>query len=720
MQDVPQQSSATGSPGSNIGASDATGSGQTFGVERLFQAARKSEVIFALGIMMILTVLILPMPKWLLDISLALSLMISMLVITTALFIEKPLEFSSFPTLLLVSTMLRLSLNVASTRLILGNGHEGLDAAGQVIKAFGAFIMQGNFVIGLIVFAILVLVNFVVITKGSGRIAEVSARFSLDSMPGKQMAIDADLSAGLINEDEAKFRRKQLEDESNFFGAMDGAAKFVRGDAIAGLCITFINIVGGIIIGVAQMNVSLGQAAQTYTILTVGDGLVSQIPALIVSTAAGILVSKAGVEGSADKALFSQMSAHPSTLGMSSFLMAALSILPGIPFLPFMALSVAAGAGAWKMTQKQDNEAREAEARKQAEIDDDKPIEHIDPVKEALHIDPIRLEVGYGILPLINGSQGHKLTDQVKSLRAQLAREIGFVLPTVRMQDNLQLPQNAYIIRVKDVEVASGELRPTQLLCMNPTGGPIDIPGEPTREPTFGLDAMWISHAQKMDAENKDYTIVDPLTVITTHISETIKDNTDELLGFTETKSLIDDLDQSHQKLFKDMVPSQITMGHLQRVLQNLLAERVSIRDLATILESISEIAPTNKNVTAITEHVRARLARQMCAANADETGVLPIISLSPEWENELQNSLAGDDENQYLSLQPSKLQEFSSRVQTIYDQQAAMGLSPVLLTSSLIRPHIRTIIERFRSSLVVMSHNEIHPKARIKTVASV
>lgn len=691
----------------------------TFGVNRLLKAARKSEFVFALGVMMILTVLILPMPKWLLDMSLALSLMISMLVITTALFIEKPLEFSSFPTLLLVSTMLRLSLNVASTRLILGNGHEGPGAAGEVIKAFGAFIMQGNFVIGLIVFAILVLVNFVVITKGSGRIAEVSARFSLDSMPGKQMAIDADLSSGLIKEDEAKARRKTLENESNFYGAMDGAAKFVRGDAIAGLCITFINIVGGIIIGVVQMNLSLGQAAQTYTLLTVGDGLVSQIPALIVSTAAGILVSKAGVEGSADKALFAQMSAHPSTLGMSSFLMATLSLLPGIPFIPFMALSVAAGAGAWKMTQKKDEEARVAEQKKRDAADEGAHVEHIDPVKEALHIDPIRLEVGYGILPLINGTQGHKLTDQVKSLRAQLAREIGFILPTVRMQDNLQLPQNAYIIRIKDIEVASGELRPNQLLCMNPTGGRIDIPGEPTLEPTFGLDAMWISHAHKMEAEQKDYTIVDPLTVITTHISETIKDNTNELLGFSETQSLIDDLDKSHQKLFKDMVPSQITMGHLQRVLQNLLSERVSIRDLASILESISEVAPTTKNVTTITEHVRSRLSRQMCAANADENGVLPIISLSPEWENEFQSAVAGDGENQYLSLQPSKLQEFTSRLQSVYDQQAAIGYAPVLLTSSVIRPHIRTITERFRSSMVVMSHNEIHPKSRIQTLAT-
>ncbi|NCP62302.1 MAG: flagellar biosynthesis protein FlhA [Alphaproteobacteria bacterium] len=690
-----------------------------FGLTKFSEAAKRSDVVFALGIMAILTVLILPLPKGLLDVCLALSLMVSMLVLTTALFIEKPLEFSSFPTLLLVSTMLRLSLNVASTRLILGHGHEGLSAAGEVIRAFGAFIMQGNFVIGLIVFSILVLVNFVVITKGSGRIAEVSARFSLDAMPGKQMAVDADLSAGLITEAEAKARRKTLEDESNFFGSMDGAAKFVRGDAIAGLCITFINIIGGIIIGVAQMNVSLSDAVQTYTILTVGDGLVSQIPALIVSTAAGILVSKAGVEGSAEKALFSQLSAYPSALGISSFLMAVLGLLPGIPLIPFMALSFATGAAAWKLTEKKEEERKEALIASDA-ADDDAHVQNIDPVKEALHIDPIKLEVGYGILPLINGSQGQKLTDQIKSLRAQLAREIGFVLPTVRMQDNLQLPQNKYLIRIKDVEVAQGDLRPHMLLCMNPSGGAIELPGEPTVEPTFGLQAMWISHGQKRDAEEKEYTIVEPLTVITTHISETIKDNTDELLGFTETQALIDDLDKSHQKLFKDMVPSQITMGNVQRVLQNLLSERVSIRDLGTILESISEVSAGMKNVSMITEHVRSRLARQMCAAQSNDDGVVPIITLSPEWENQLQGAIVGEGEHQYLSLQPSKLQELTQRIQSIYDQQAALGVAPVLLTSSIVRPHIRSIVERFRSALVVMSHNEIHPKARIQTVATV
>lgn len=690
----------------------------TFGTRTLAVIVQRTDIAFALVLLAILTVLVLPMPKWLLDFSLATSLMLSVVILMTSLFIEKPLEFSSFPTLLLVTTMLRLSLNVASTRLILGNGSEGLSAAGEVIRAFGNFIMQGNFVIGLIVFCILVLVNFVVITKGSGRIAEVSARFSLDSMPGKQMAIDADLSSGLINEDEARKRRKELEGESNFYGAMDGAAKFVRGDAIAGLCITAINIVGGIIIGVAQAGMSLGDAAETYTILTVGDGLVTQIPALIVSTAAGILVSKAGVEGSADKALIAQLSAYPTALGLSSFLMVSLSLLPGIPMLPFLFLAAITGGGAWKLMDQQGQKASAQTKLDKTALE--KPISEDEIIKNALSLDQIRVELGFGILPIVNGAQGQKLTDQIKALRKQLAQEIGFVLPTVRIQDNLELAANKYIIRVKEVEVASGELRSHMLLCMDPEGRHIDLLGEPTIEPTFGLKAMWITASQKIEAENKGFTVVDPLTVLITHLSEVIKDNTSELLSFSETQKLIDDLEKSHQKLLKDIVPTQISMGNIQRVLQNLLAERVSIRDLSTIIEAIAEVSASVKNPQLITEHVRMRLGRQMCAAYSDEEGVLPIITLAPDWEGLMQQSLVGDGENQYLSLPPTKLQEFTEKIRALWDQQAALGYSPVLLASAGIRYHIRTIIERFKPSLIVMSHNEIHPRARIKTVGSI
>ncbi|RME98841.1 MAG: flagellar biosynthesis protein FlhA, partial [Alphaproteobacteria bacterium] len=441
--------------------------------------ARRGDLGLAFGVMVILVVLILPMPAMVLDLLLAISITFSVLVLMTALFIHTPLEFSAFPTVLLIATMMRLALNLASTRLILTDGHEGTDAAGKVIEAFGNFVMQGNFVIGIIVFAILVIVNFVVITKGSGRIAEVAARFTLDAMPGKQMAIDADLSAGLIDEAEARARRKKLEDESSFFGAMDGASKFVRGDAIAGLMITFINIIGGMIVGVGQNDLSMADAGKTYTLLTIGDGLVSQIPALIVSTAAGLLVSKAGVDGAAEKALFSQLSGYPKALGMSAFVMVVMSLLPGIPMVPFLALAGAAGGLAWyaDLTHKKrvEEETRRKAVEQQAEAQP--PAE--EPISQALHMDELRLELGYGLLPMIKDPAGNsdKLTEQIKALRRQLAADMGFVMPAVRILDNMQLEANEYVIKIKEVEAGRGTLFPDQLMVMSPDGSQIDLPG---------------------------------------------------------------------------------------------------------------------------------------------------------------------------------------------------------------------------------------------------
>ncbi|MEM6902202.1 MAG: flagellar biosynthesis protein FlhA, partial [Pseudomonadota bacterium] len=529
----------------------------------------RGDIALALGVVCILVVLILPMPKWLMDASLALSITFSVLILMTVLFIEKPLEFSSFPSILLIATMLRLSLNLASTRLILSNGHEGTDAAGQVIEAFGQFVMGGNFVIGIIVFGILVLVNFIVITKGSGRIAEVAARFTLDAMPGKQMAIDADLSAGLIDEDTARTRRKDLEDESTFFGAMDGAAKFVRGDAIAGLLIVFINVIGGIIIGVAQQDMTFGEAGNVYTLLTVGDGLVSQIPSLIVSVAAGMLVSKAGVSGSADKAVFGQLSAYPNALGLSSILMVSMAMLPGIPMAPFLGLAAATGGAAYMISRRQitDEVEQEMEAQEAAAA---VPIAE-EPISATLAIDSIRLELGYGLLTLMNQAEGSRLTDQIRGLRRQLASEMGFVLPPVRIQDNLQLPATGYVIRVKEIDGGSGEILPNMLLCMDPKGDKISLPGQETTEPTFGLPAMWIDQQHREEAMFKGYTVVDPSTVITTHLTEVVKDNMSELLSYAETQKLLDEMPREHQKLVADVVPSQITVGGLQRVLQNLI-----------------------------------------------------------------------------------------------------------------------------------------------------
>ena len=683
---------------------------------RLNTILRRGDIALALGVVSILVVLILPMPRWALDISLALSITFSILILMTVLFIERPLEFSSFPTVLLIATMLRLALNLASTRLILSNGHEGTAAAGRVIQAFGQFVMSGNFLIGMIVFAILVIVNFIVITKGSGRIAEVSARFSLDAMPGKQMAIDADLSAGLINEGEARARRKSLEDESTFFGAMDGAAKFVRGDAIAGLLITFINIVGGIVIGVAQQGITFTQAAHSYTLLTVGDGLVTQIPALIVSTAAGMLVSKAGTEGSADKALFGQLSGYPRALGMSSGLMAVMALLPGIPMFPFMLLAGVTGFLTWSATTRQARVAAEETAASTAV----KALPAEEPIAAALTIDYVRLELGYALLALINNQKGERLTDQIKALRRQLARDMGFVLPAVRIQDNMQLPSNIYVVRVKEIEAGRGEVRPGMLLVMDPKGEPIQLAGEQTMEPTFGLPAMWVSEDQREEAQFRGYTVVDPPTVVTTHLTEIIRDNMAEMLSHSETQKLLNELEAGHQKLVTDVIPQQIPVGGVQRVLQNLLGERVSIRDLPTILEGISEACGYTRNITAITEHVRSRLARQISESCANDQGIIPLISLSPVWEQTFAEALTGQGDDLQLSMAPSRLQEFISLVRQNFERQAMMGEMPVLLTSPRIRPYVRSIVERFRPSTIVISQNEIHPKAKIKTLGQI
>jgi len=540
-----------------------TTTGFDFSPAKVLGFIKKSDLGLAIGIMAILVVLILPLPTWLLDVSLAFSLSFSILILMTAVFIRKPLEFSSFPTILLLTTMMRLALNLASTRLILGHGNEGTAASGYVIQAFGKLIMQGNFVIGLIVFAILVIVNFIVITKGSGRIAEVAARFSLDAMPGKQMAIDADLSAGLIDEKEAKLRRKTIEAESNFFGAMDGASKFVRGDAIAGLLIVAINIIGGIIIGVAQKGMSFIDATHTFTLLTVGDGLVSQMPALIVSTAAGLMVSKAGVEGATDKALINQLSFYPQALGMAAAVMGIVAVLPGMPTMAFGGLAAGTGALAYYAYKRKDE--RTAQAAADIVTAEGPPKE--EPISAALALDLLRIELGYGLLPLINDVQGHRITDQIKALRRQLAQEMGFVMPAVRILDNMQLGANEYRIRIKEFDSGKGELFPGSFLIMDPKGLPIDLPGTHTTEPAFGLPATWVSGSLKEEASFRGFTVVDPGTVLTTHLTEVLKSHMSELLSYAETKKLLDDLPPENKKLVEELMPSQISVTGVQRVL---------------------------------------------------------------------------------------------------------------------------------------------------------
>jgi flagellar biosynthesis protein FlhA len=679
---------------------------------------RRGDLALAIAVLMILVVLVLPLPPLLLDLALALSIIFSVLILMTVLFIHAPLEFSSFPTVLLIATMLRLSLNLASTRLILANGHTGTSAAGHVIEAFGNFVMGGNFVIGMIVFGILVIVNFVVITKGSGRIAEVAARFTLDAMPGKQMAIDADLSAGLIDETEARRRRKQLEDESAFFGAMDGASKFVRGDAVAGLLIVFINVVGGVVIGVAQQSMSFAAAGRTYTLLTVGDGLVTQIPALIVSTAAGLLVSKAGVSGAADQALLRQLSGYPKALGMSAGAMLIMSLLPGIPMFPFFAL----GAGAAVLAYLVDKKARETVAEETAKgtlAAADKPTE--EPVTAALKMDDLKIEIGYALLPLVNGPNGgDRLTEQIKALRRNLASEMGFVMPSVRILDNVQLESTSYMIKVKEVDAGTGKVQPGSHMVMDPAGKQVDLPGLHTVEPTFGLPATWVDDSLREEASLRGYTVVDAATVLSTHLAEVLKANMADLLSYGEVQKLIKELPKEEADLVKDMVPVHISHSVIQRVLQNLLSERISIRDLGTILEGIADALPATRNPAQIVEHVRGRLARQICAMNLSPNGYLALISLSPRWEQTFAESIVGEGDGRTLAMQPSKLSEFVSLVRERFEEAGRQSESPVLVASAAARPFVRSIVERFRPQTTVLSQSEIHPRIRLKTVGSV
>ena len=696
----------------------ATGGLRLPSLAEIGEVLRRGDIALAFGILAILVVLLLPLPPLLLDFSLAISITFSVLILMTALFIHAPLEFSAFPTVLLIATMLRLALNLASTRLILSHGHEGTAAAGHVIEAFGNFVMSGNFVIGIIVFTILVMVNFVVITKGSGRIAEVAARFNLDAMPGKQMAIDADLSAGLIDEKEAWRRRKQLEDESAFYGAMDGASKFVRGDAIAGLLVVFINIIGGMIIGIAQQGVSFADAASSYTLLTVGDGLVTQVPALIVSTAAGLLVSKAGLGEAADKALLRQLSGYPNALAMSGGVMIVMSLLPGIPMVPFLVLGGGVSAMAYMIYKR--TKAQAVEQTKKAETEAKAaPVE--EPITAALKIDDLKIELGYALLPLVNSPDGtDRLTEQIKALRRSLAMEMGFVMPAVRILDNVQLEANAYVIRIKEVDAGNGRVWPGQFMVMDPAGGQVNLPGTHTTEPTFGLPATWVDASLKEEGAVKGYTVVDAATVLATHLTELLKNNMPDLLSYGEVQKLLKEIPKEQAELIKDIVPGQITVTGIQRVLQTLLTERISIRDLGTILEGIADGLSFSRSPNMLAEHVRTRIARQICAQHTTPAGYLPLIALSAKWEQLFAESIIGQGDDRQLAMQPSLLSEFITLVRDRFEDAAREGEAPVLVTSPGIRPFVRGIIERFRAQTNVLSQAEIHPRARLKTVGSI
>ncbi|MDF3383230.1 MULTISPECIES: flagellar biosynthesis protein FlhA [Sulfitobacter] len=673
------------------------------------------DVSFAVGMALVLAVLFLPLPPILLDFGLALSLSLSVLIFMVALWIPSPLQFNSFPTLLLVTTMLRLSLNVASTRLILSEGHAGMHAAGDVIQGFSKFIVAGNFVIGVVIFAILVIINFVVITKGSTRIAEVAARFSLDAMPGKQMAIDADMGAGLIDEDEARRRRKELEDESAFFGAMDGASKFVRGDAVAGLIITLINVIGGILIGVVQRGMGVGDAFNVFTSLTIGDGLVSQIPALVVSLAAGLIVTKGGTRGAANEAVFDQLSNFPKALYMAALLLFGIGLLPGFPLLVF-ALLAAAMVGLGLMIQRGAAEAAEAKAKADAEAQKQQDMPEVD--NNPMHLDELRLVLGEGLVALANRPDA-VLPSKIKSLRKHFAEEFGFPMPSVRIKDDVSLPINSYAFQIHGVDAAKGDIRANQMMVINPEGAPLQLPGEATREPTFGLDALWVDSKVADQAEAQGYTVVDPESVITTHLTEVVKENMSELLTYGAAKEAIEGLDRNYQKLVNDLpVPSPAIL--VQQVLQELLLERVSIRNLPLIVEAMAEATRQTSKPALVLENVRRRLSSQICQGLADGQGFVPVITLSPSWEAEFIEAVKIVGEDRTFVMSPKRVQEFVLQARQQIQRFASEDSWPALMVNPEARSYVRSMLERVSPMTPVISNAEIHRKVSLRTVATI
>lgn len=679
--------------------------------------ANASDALVMLGVIAILMVMIIPLPPFMLDFLLATNITLSIIVILMAMYTVKPLDFDIFPTLLLVVTLFRLSLNVASTRLILLHGNEGAMAAGKVIKSFGTFVVGGNYVVGMVVFCILVLINFVVITKGAGRIAEVAARFTLDAMPGKQMAIDADLNAGLIDEASARQRRDSIAREAEFHGAMDGASKFVRGDAIAGIVITIINIIGGFVIGVLQEGMPIVVAAQNYTLLTVGDGLVTQIPALIVSTAAGLLVSRSASEQSMGTEFANQVMSQPKAVILGAFVIFLFGLIPGLPHVPFILLGIMVGGLAYYMN-KNKKSVKNAEAEKK----DGEALPEIgpEPVEHLLSLDPMELEVGYGIIPLVDREQDGELLDRIRSIRRQFATDMGMVVPPIHIRDNLNLKPAEYRILIKGVEAGRCELMPKHLLAMDPGGVLYKIDGISTREPAFDLPAVWISQEKQDDAKFAGYTVVDNAAVVATHITELIRRYADELLGRQDVQNLLDNLAKTHPKAVEELTPSLLPIGGIQKILQNLLRENVSIRDLLTIVETLADYAPLSKDSDLLTEYVRQRLARAIVDPYLGQDRTLSVITLDQEVDDSLTKSIQHTEHGSYLSVEPKVAGIIMSSVSSEMEKGIAMGVQPIVLCSPVLRRHFRRMVEQFAPSVMVMSHSEIANKVQFKSIGKV
>jgi flagellar biosynthesis protein FlhA len=680
----------------------------------LLQAlVRRSDIALAVGVMGIITVLVIPLPPRLLDFALAFNITFSLVVLLTTLYITRPLDLSVFPGMLLIITLLRLSLNVASTRLILGQGY-----AGEVINSFGNFVVQGNYVVGFIVFVILVVIQFVVITKGAGRISEVAARFTLDAMPGKQMAIDADLNAGIINDKEARARREEIAHEADFYGAMDGASKFVRGDAVAGILITIINVIGGFVIGVAQHGMSLSDALRTYTLLSIGDGLVTQIPALLVSTASGVIVTRAASTSNMGADLVKQFTKQPRAILVSSVALMVLGIVPGMPTLTFVVLGLVMGGIGYVVREANRKQVvADAEAVRSSKNKVAAPIER---TEDFLKVDTVGLEIGYGLIPLVDANHGGDLLDRIANIRKQLATELGIIVPSVRIRDNVRLKPSEYQIKIRGIRVAGAELMLDQLLAINPGFVEEPIEGFPAKDPAFGLDARWIIPVLKEVAEARNYTVVQPAAVLATHLTEVIRTAAPEILTRQDVQHLVDTLKEDYPALVTSVIPEVLTLGTLQKILQALLAERVPVRNLATIVETASDYAAATKEADVLAEYVRMALKRQITESNKDNKGRINVFTLDPALEQQLADSVQNTKQGLMLVLDPHMTEKLLIGMGREADNMQASGLTPICICSPNVRLALRRLIEAGHPGLVILSYNEIMPNVEIVSTGMV
>ena len=670
----------------------------------------KFDIFAGFAILGIVLMIIIPLPPFALDILLSVNIALSVLILLLTLFSTNILQLSMFPTILLVTTLFRLGLNISSTRLILGQGY-----AGSVIESFGSFVVGGNYVVGVIIFLIIMIVQFVVITNGSGRVSEVSARFTLDAMPGKQMSIDADLGAGIIDEKTARKKRSELQQEVDFYGAMDGASKFVKGDAIAGIIVTIINVIGGIIIGVVMMNMSFGEAVQNFIRLTIGDCLVSQISALLISVSAGILVTKSSSEKNFGNLLGKQLTSAPVTIGMTGAVLLVLGFLPGLPKLSFFTLGAGALATSFLLNKEEKEKNEELEAV-QNDVEEAKPsLEMAEDVSSLINVEPIEVEIGYGLIPLADEANGGDLLQRIVSIRRQCAIDMGILVQPIRIRDNLQLNPNQYSIKIKGNVVATYDLMPTMLLCMNPMGGEIDIDGIRVKEPTFGLDALWINSDKAEEAELYGLTVVDPTTILVTHLLEIIKSKAHELIGRQEVKLIIDSAKERYSAVVDELIPDLMTLGEVQKVLQNLLREKISIKDRVTILETLADNARNTKDIELLTEYVRMAMSRSICAGLVDETNSITVATLSLEVENIIGNSLQRSINGTYPAIDPDTTNKIFSSIQNTVESIHFNNNRTILLVSPKIRAPFRKLVDMVFPNITVLSLNEIPSDVQIK-----